>query len=113
MSARPDSLFASTSTDSASKSRRREEHVEHDLALGDEAALATGEVALANRKIGRDARIGGIVDADYFHAQRLSGFQRASKTEFATTETEEKAIAAPASTGDSIPDAASGTPTRL
>ena len=95
------------------ETRGGEEHVQHDLALGDETAMPTGEVAFADGQVGRDARIGGIVDADDFHAQDRRGFQRASSTELATTDTEENAIAAPASIGDSKPVAASGMPIRL
>ena len=91
----------------------REKHVEHHLALGDEAPLPAGEVAFANGQVGRHARVGRVVDADDFHAQLPRGLQRAKSTELATTETEENAIAAPASTGDSMPDAASGMPIRL
>ena len=95
------------------EARGGEEHVQHDLAFGDETAMPTGEVALADGQVGRDARIGRIVDADDFHAQDRRGFQRASRAEFATTETEENAIAAPAIIGDSMPSAASGMPIRL
>ena len=46
------------------EARGRKQHVEHDLALGHEPALAADEIALANVAIGGNARIVGIVDRD-------------------------------------------------
>ena len=62
------------------EARCRKQHVEHDLALGDEAALPADEIAFADRKIGCDARIGRIVDADEFHVSSRPAFQRASSS---------------------------------
>ena len=95
-----------------------EKHVQHHLALGDETVLPPDEIALADGAIGGDARIVGVFYADrrrrhgHFPAVKR-GFQRVSKAELVTTETEENAIAAPAKTGDRTPKAASGMPMTL
>ncbi len=60
----PASRESRISTDSACEAPGRKQHVEHDLALGDEAALAADEIALANVAIGGNARIVGVVDRD-------------------------------------------------
>ena len=67
VSSRPASRFSSTSTDSGSKRPAENSTFEHDLAFGDEPALAADEVALADVAIGGDARIGRVVDADGLH----------------------------------------------
>ena len=43
---------------------RVDEEVEHDRALGDEAALAADQVAFADFTVARYPGIAGIVDAD-------------------------------------------------
>jgi hypothetical protein len=47
-----------------------EEHPQHDLAFGDEAALASDKVALAHGAIGLEPRIARIVDRDQHGGDR-------------------------------------------
>src|SRR5690606_11202910 len=43
------------------------QHVENDLALGDEHAFAAGEVAFADIPVDRDARVVGVGNLDEIH----------------------------------------------
>ena len=50
------------------RSASAEEEPQHDFTLGDEALLPPDEIALANRAIGFDSRIAGIVNRDEHRA---------------------------------------------
>src|SRR5262249_26122094 len=96
-----------------------------DEAEGGEVALAIDPViALGARRLLEEAdalvvanRLGGNAgrsgDGAGIHDRAPSGRQRRRRRKFATTETLDNAIAAPARIGLKTPSAASGTPTTL